>query len=90
MQLLYYSALTLFFQYKTEIFNLGVLNYQFIADKLLKFFALNQFLSANKQNKGAVRRSQQSINFVYPYIAVLGCLFDCQGYFQMNNRGICR
>lgn len=54
MQLLYYSALTLFFQYKTEIFNLGVLNYQLIADKLLKFFALNQFLSANKQNKGAV------------------------------------
>lgn len=52
MQLLYYSELTLFFQYKTEIFNLGVLNYQLIADKLLKFFALNQFLSANKQNKG--------------------------------------
>jgi len=47
-----------------------------MADKLLEFFALNQFFSANIEDKRAVGHTKQAVNLIDADIAILGC-FTC-------------
>lgn len=57
---------------------IGGVSFFALAYSSFKLVSLNQFLSANIQNKGTIGRLQQLINFIDPYIVVFGCFSDCQ------------
>ena len=59
-------------------------NDQFITDELLELFALHQLFCAYIEDKGAVGRPQQAVDFVNPDVAVLSRLPDGQRHFQVD------
>ena len=54
---------------------------------MLKFLSFDQLLCADKQNEGAVGRTQHTVNLVNADITVFCRLFGGQRHFQMNRNG---
>ena len=63
------------------------LYHQFFTDELFKLLSLDQFFRPDKQNEGAVGRSQHTVDLVDADIAVFCRLFSGQRHFQMDRNG---
>ena len=63
------------------------LYHQFLTDELLKFLSFDQLLCADKQNEGAVRRAEHTVDLVDAAVAVFCRLLGGQCHFQMDRSG---
>jgi hypothetical protein len=54
------------------------LNYQFVANELLKLLALHQLFGANIEHKRTIWRAKQTVNFVDANVAISGGFTDGQ------------